>query len=61
MSQEGRNVTKVVRVHYELDPDLHRRVKTAAAAEGLTLKAYLEQALEAAADKSEADQAKRKK
>ena len=54
-------MTRVVRVHYEVDDDLHRRVKTAAASEGVTLKAYLEQALEAAAARSEAEQARRRK
>jgi predicted HicB family RNase H-like nuclease len=41
-------VTDVARIHYEIDDDLHRRAKSAAALQGITLKAFLEQALEAA-------------
>ncbi len=47
----------MVRIHYELPDDLHRRVKAAAAMEGLTLKDYLFQVLEEAVS----DQGKRKR
>ncbi len=33
-------------VHYNLNEELHRRAKVAAAQQGITLKAFLEQALE---------------
>ncbi len=36
----------VARIHYEIPDDLHRRAKSAAALEGKTLKAFLEEALE---------------
>jgi predicted HicB family RNase H-like nuclease len=45
-------VTDVARIHYEIDDDLHRRAKSAAALQGITLKAFLEQALEAATAKA---------
>lgn len=41
-------MTHVARIHYEIDDDLHRRAKAAAALQGITLKAFLERALEAA-------------
>lgn len=41
------------RIHYEVDDDLHRRAKAAAALEGVSLKVFLERALEAAVARSE--------
>ena len=38
----------VVHVNYEIDDDLHMRVKAAAAMRGMTLKAYVMAALEKA-------------
>jgi predicted HicB family RNase H-like nuclease len=41
-------VIGVARIHYEIDDDLHRRAKAAAALQGVTLKAFIEAALERA-------------
>lgn len=41
-------VREVARIHYEIDDDLHRRAKAAAAMQGVTLKAFIEAALETA-------------
>ena len=38
----------MTRVHYELDDELHRQAKAAAAMRGVSLKQYLEDALRAA-------------
>lgn len=38
----------MTRVHYEIDDDLHRQAKAAAALEGITLKEFVEDALAAA-------------
>lgn len=38
----------MARIHYEIDDDLHRRAKSAAALQGKTLKLFLEEALEEA-------------
>lgn len=38
----------MARIHYEIPDELHRRAKAAAALEGVTLKAYVVAALEAA-------------
>ena len=35
----------MARVHYEIDDDLHRQAKSAAALAGITLKQFLEDAL----------------
>lgn len=40
--------TTVARIHYEIPDELHRRAKAAAAMQGLTLKDFLVEALEAA-------------
>ena len=45
----------VARIHYEIDDDLHRRVKAAAAMRGLTLKAFIIEALQRAIEDDEAD------
>lgn len=42
------SVSRVARIHYEIPEDLHRRVKSAAAMRGLTLKAWVIEALEQA-------------
>ena len=39
----------VARIHYEIPDDLHRRIKAAAAMKGQTLKDFLIEALEQAA------------
>ncbi len=36
----------MARIHYEIPDELHRRVKSAAALEGVTLKEYVIRALE---------------
>jgi predicted HicB family RNase H-like nuclease len=41
-------------VHYDIDPEIHRRAKMAAAKLGITLKEFLERALEHEAAKVEA-------
>ncbi len=39
-------MTLVARIHYEIPDDLHRRVKSAAALQGVTLKDFLIRVLE---------------
>jgi hypothetical protein len=46
-------VYDVVRIHYEIPDDIHRRAKAAAALRGQTLKDFVTEAIEAAVDKSE--------
>lgn len=41
-------MTAVTRVHYEIDDELHRQAKAAAAMQGVSLKQFLEEALRAA-------------
>ncbi len=41
-------MTPVARIHYEIPDDLHRRVKSAAALQGVTLKDFLIRVLEEA-------------
>ena len=41
----------MARIHYEIDDDLHRRVKSAAALEGVTLKQFIVDALRAKVDR----------
>ncbi|MDA8045967.1 MAG: toxin-antitoxin system HicB family antitoxin [Actinomycetota bacterium] len=43
----------MARIHYEIDDDLHRRAKAQAAYRGVTLRAYIEQAIAAAVEKDE--------
>jgi predicted HicB family RNase H-like nuclease len=43
----------VARIHYEIPDDLHRRAKSAAALEGVTLKEFLVRALEAETRRTE--------
>ena len=43
----------VARIHYEIPDDLHRRIKSAAAMKGQTLKDFLIAALQAAAPEPE--------
>ena len=45
-------MSDVALIHYKIPDDLHRRAKSAAALEGVSLKAFLEAALEAATSKS---------
>jgi predicted HicB family RNase H-like nuclease len=49
-------VAGVPLIHYEVPDNLHRRCKVAAAKRGQTLKAFLLAALEAEAQKAEAEQ-----
>lgn len=46
-------MTAVARIHYEIDDDLHRRAKSAAALAGITLKQYLEDALRSSIERDE--------
>lgn len=39
-------MSSVAAINYDIDDDLHRRAKAAAALQGVTLKAFLEEALE---------------
>lgn len=43
----------MARIHYEIDDDLHRRVKAAAALRGDTLKKFIEDALRSELGKAE--------
>ena len=43
----------VALIHYKIDDDLHRRAKSQAALQGVTLRAYIEQAIAAAVEKDE--------
>lgn len=45
----------MTRVHYEIDDELHRQAKAAAALRGISLKQFLEEALRAAIDTQSAD------
>ena len=47
-------MTRVPRLHIELPDNLHRRAKVAAAQRGVTLKAFVIEALERLADEQEA-------
>jgi predicted HicB family RNase H-like nuclease len=49
-----RNVPAVVQINYEVDNDLHARVRMAAARERVTIKAFVIAALTAAVERSEA-------
>lgn len=52
-------VKDMARIHYEVPDELHRRVKAAAALKGQTLKDFLLDALESAADAAESDAKRR--
>jgi predicted HicB family RNase H-like nuclease len=43
----------IARVHYEIDDTLHRRAKSAAAMQGITLREFIVQALQNAVEKAE--------
>jgi predicted HicB family RNase H-like nuclease len=45
-----------MRIHYEIDDDLHRRAKAAAALRGQTLKEFVEEALEELVERAEREQ-----
>jgi predicted HicB family RNase H-like nuclease len=45
-----------MRIHYEIDDELHRRAKAAAALRGQTLKEFVEQALEQLVEQAEKQQ-----
>jgi predicted HicB family RNase H-like nuclease len=49
----------VPRINYDLDPELHRRAKAAAAQQGRTLKAWIERAILAAVEQHERDEERR--
>jgi predicted HicB family RNase H-like nuclease len=49
-----------MRIHYEIDDNLHRRAKAAAALRGQTLKEFVEEALQQLVDQAEAEQTKRR-
>lgn len=46
----------VVDIRYELPDELHRRAKSAAALQGVSLKQFIEDALRAAVERAEKDQ-----
>lgn len=48
-------MTCMARIHYEIDDNLHRRSKAAAAMQGITLKAFIEHALEEATKTADRD------
>jgi predicted HicB family RNase H-like nuclease len=50
----------VAYLHYQIADDLHRRAKSAAALTGVSLKAFIEEAIEQATTKAEAAQARRR-
>ena len=50
-----------MRIHYEIDDDLHRRAKAAAALRGQTLKEFVEEALEELVEQAEKVQGKRRR
>lgn len=52
--------TTMARVHYEIPDELHRRIKSAAALRGQTLKEFLVEALEEAAAMDEKQRAKKR-
>ena len=45
---------RVARVHYEIDDELHRRCKSAAAMDGVTLKEFVVEALRERVERLEA-------
>jgi predicted HicB family RNase H-like nuclease len=45
-----------MRIHYEINDELHRRAKAAAALRGQTLKEFVEEALEELVERAEKDQ-----
>ncbi len=45
----------IARVHYEIDDTLHRRAKSAAAMQGITLREFIVQALQKAVEQAERD------
>jgi predicted HicB family RNase H-like nuclease len=49
-----------MRIHYEIDDDLHRRAKAAAALRGQTLKEFVEEALEELVERAEKEQGRRR-
>ena len=49
-----------MRIHYEIDDDLHRRAKAAAALRGQTLKEFVEEALAGLVAQAEKVQGKRR-
>jgi predicted HicB family RNase H-like nuclease len=50
-----------MRIHYEIDDDLHRRAKAAAALRSQTLKEFVEEALDQLVEQAEAEQRKGRK
>lgn len=53
--------TTMARVHYEIPDELHRRIKSAAALKGQTLKEFLIDALQEAAEADEKQRAKKRR
>ena len=49
-----------MRIHYEIDDDLHRQAKAAAALRGQTLKEFVEEALEQLVEQADKEQGKRR-
>lgn len=52
-------MSPVARIHYEIDDDLHRRAKSAAALAGITLKQYIEDALRGSVERDERGKGRR--
>jgi hypothetical protein len=50
----------IARVHYEIDDTLHRRAKSAAAMQGVTLREFVVRALEAAVEKADRERSPRR-
>jgi predicted HicB family RNase H-like nuclease len=50
-----------MRIHYEIDDDLHRRAKAVAALRGQTLKEFVEEALKELVEQAEKAQGKRRR
>jgi len=57
----GRTVQLMARIHYEIPDDLHRRAKSAASLQGVTLKDFVVAALELATNASAPKQSKPRK
>jgi predicted HicB family RNase H-like nuclease len=50
----------MARIHYEIDDDLHRRAKVAAAQRGVTLKQLLIDGLEAQVERQERSESRKR-
>jgi hypothetical protein len=55
LSTSGANLRVVTRIYYDLDDELHRAAKLAAVTKGITLKAWLIEAITEKLERDEAD------